>query len=135
MESHPLFTSVPRRRSTARLRTELITTIESIPAYIERCSVFIIFAPTCVPGALAAGSQFLPESMVAWRRRGWTRAEFLLGWLSPRNLVRMHYSSREGLTPDGWGSPEANLTSPSPLGYRKGALTFHEWSVRLLLTL
>ena len=71
--SQPLFTSVPRRRSV--LRAELITAIESIPAYIERCSVFVTFAPTCVPGAYAAGSQLLPTSMVTWGRRGWTRAE------------------------------------------------------------
>jgi hypothetical protein len=61
-------------------------------------------------------------------------AEFLLAWLSPRNLVSMHYSSREGLMPDGWGSPEANLTSREHPRAAKGSSTFHERSVRPLPT-
>ena len=57
---------------------ELNAAISSIPSYIARCSIFVVFAPTCVP----ASSPTVATSYVTWRRRGWTRFEYLLAKLS-----------------------------------------------------
>jgi ankyrin repeat protein len=59
---------------------ELNAAIASIPSYIAQCTIFVVFAPTCIPRA--SSSCTVATSYVTWRRRGWTRFEFLLAKLT-----------------------------------------------------
>ena len=72
--------SRPQQCEMSSQMEELNAAIASIPAYIAQCSIFVAFAPTCV--TRQTSSRTVATSYVTWRRRGWTRFEFLLAKLS-----------------------------------------------------
>ena len=68
------------RPEKSSLIEELNAAIASIPAYIAQCTIFVVFAPTCIPRS--GSSCTVATSFVSWRRRGWTRFEYVLAKLS-----------------------------------------------------
>ena len=82
--------------------------IASIPAYIELCTLFVIFTPNCAHADRCDERGVRSKlSLASWRRRGWCRTEFLgarpaitLGWRHGRRPMTPADVRRRQATPD-----------------------------------
>merc|ERR1719180_337083 len=72
----------------------MLLAVNSIPAYIERSSLFLVLAPLCQH----ADDNTRYCNFASWRGRGWCRTELLTAFLCPARIQMLQCCS-VGFTP------------------------------------
>lgn len=93
----------------AVLEELLVRAVRSIPAYIERCSLMVVLAPTAWHRDAGEVCDYS-----SWRRRGWCRMELACALLSPVPSRVLLVRGRDA-TPE-FVSPVDSLFLTAPLG-------------------